>query len=830
MINAISASSERVLLVLDDYHVIQTPEIHEQMTYLLEHQPPNLHLVISTRADPPLPITRLRARGQLNEFRAADLRFTVSETAEFFKSMTGVAIAGQDITAIQTSTEGWIAGLQMAALALQAVMSEDSVHDAQAQQSKIKEFVGSFSGKHLYILDYLTDEVFNHQPADVQTFLLKTSILERLNIGLCETVLRNKAENDETSPAAPTKAKAILDYLENSNLFLIRMDQERQWFRYHHLFADLLRARLEQTWPAMIPELHRSASHWYEQNGFVDDAMYHALAAKDWEWAVRLMEMHVTAYLDRGQLATVLKWIDSLPDAVLRRHPVLCSQVAMSLAHAGQFQRVPPLLDAIEAVLLTWEAPINGTGSLFPTQQDFIRVRGVVAVLRGFGNILAGNPEQALLLGKNALETIPELEPRELAWLNWVCGYAYRGMGELDQAVHFHEIAFDISLKTNAIWEEMSIELGIAYRFRGKLEQSVEVFQKTLIQVEKQGVRNKGNLSRVEACLSATLFDQNRLEEALQHAQKGVYYLQWWPSHNHITTAYIYLGQVLLGMGRLDEAAEAIQRAEQEQLKGQVLPTVLSLVEKITIQLWVKRGNWALLERWLALQDTAVPDSYPETRLYNEYEGMHLVSLARAWIAKGRKEAAASWFEQAFQLLSQLETAAKRSHWVHALIEIHLLQAVALYEMEKKGASGDRKAMDYLTYSLKLGLPRGYLRIYLQEGAAAAEMLQTWLKSPIAQANHADLKPYMVKDLLDQFGLDLPAKANVTNRNLIEPLTEREQEVLQLLALGLSNKEMAQRMVVSEGTVKTHVHNLIGKLGAQSRTHVLARAKELELL
>ena len=820
LINAISASSERVLLVLDDYHVIQTPEIHEQMTYLLEHHPPNLHLVISTRADPPLPITRLRARGQLNEFRAADLRFTASETAELFKSMTGVAMVGQDITTIQTSTEGWIAGLQMAALALQAMMSEDSAHDAQAQQGKIKEFVGSFSGKHLYILDYLTDEVFNRQPVTVQTFLLKTSILERLNVGLCEAVLRNDIENGEVystvEGAAPTKAKAILDYLEISNLFLIRMDQERQWFRYHHLFADLLRARLEQTWPAMMPELHRSASHWYEQNGFVDDAISHALAAKDWEWAARLMEVHVTAYLDRGQLATVLKWIDSLPDAVLRRRPVLCSQVAMSLAHAGQFQRVPPLLDAIEAVLLTWEAQKTGTGSLFSTQQDFIRVRGVVAVLRGFGNILAGNPEQALELGKNALETISGLEPRELAWLNWICGYAYRGMGQIDQAIYFHEIACDISRKTNAIWEEMSIELGIAYRFRGKLEQAVEVFQRTLIQVEALDVRNKGNLSRVKSCLSATLFDQNRLEEALQHAQKAVYYLQWWPSHNHVTTAYIYLGQVLSGMDRLDEAAEAIQRAEQEQHKGLVLPTVLSLVEKITIQLWVKRGNWALLERWLALQDTTVPDSYPETRLYNEYEGLHLVSLARAWIAKGRKEAAASWFEQAFQLLSQLETAAKRSHWVHALIEIHLLQAVALHEMEKKGVSGALNAMDYLTYSLKMGLPRGYLRIYLQEGKVVAEMLQTWLKSPIAQANHADLKPYMVKDLLDQFGLDLPAKANVTNRNLIEPLTEREQEVLQLLALGLSNKEMAQRMVVSEGTVKTHVHNLIGKLGAQS--------------
>ena len=339
-------------------------------------------------------------------------------------------------------------------------------------------------------------------------------------------------------------------------------------------------------------------------------------------------------------MATVLKWIDSLPNAILRNRPVLCTQVAWALANAGQFQRVPPLIDTIEAAISARENPPKGAGSLFLTEKDLILVQGRVAVLRAFGCIMAGKPQDGLRFSKNALDTISGFEPRELAWLNWISGYAYRGMGQLDQAIHFYEIALDISRKGNTEWDDMATDLGIAYRFSGKLAQAVEVFQSALVQAEEHGMRNKGNLSRVEACLSAVLCDQNRLEEALQHAQKGVHYLQWWPSHNHITTAYIYLGQVLLGMGRLDEAAEAIQRAEQEQHKGQVLPTVLSLVEKISIQLWVKRGNWDLLERWLAVQDTAVPDSYPETRLYNEYEEMHLVSLARAWIAKGRKEAA----------------------------------------------------------------------------------------------------------------------------------------------------------------------------------------------
>ena len=628
LINAISASAERFLLVLDDYHVIQTPEIHEQMTYLLDHQPPNLHLVIATRVDPPLPITRLRGRGQLCEFRVADLRFTIPETADFLKKITGLAIVGEDIAAIQTSTEGWIAGLQMAALALQAVMTEDAVRDvaslhAETQQGKIKEFVGSFSGKNLYILDYLTDEVFNHQPAEVQAFLLKTSILERMSVGLCEAVLYSGAASED---AAPGKVKAILDYLEKSNLFLIRLDNERQWFRYHHLFADLLRARLDQTMPTILSDLHRNASHWYEQNGFVDDAIQHALAARDWEWAARLMEMHVTIYLERGQLATVLKWIDALPHASLRSRPLLCAQIAEALAHAGQFQRVPPLIDMVEEALLAWE----GQGSVFLTQRDLTRVKGIVIMLRAFGCIVAGKPEQAVQLGKNALETISGFEPRELAWLHWVCGYAYRGMGQLDQAIQCYETALAYGRKANTMLEDIATDLGIAYRFSGKLTHAVEVFQNALLEAEAQGMRKKGNLSRVEAFLSAALLDQNRLEEALQHAQKGIYYLQWWPSHNHITTANIYLGQVLLGMGRLDEATEAIQRAESEQHKGQVMPIVLRLVETISIRLWLQRGNWDLLERWLAGQETAIPDFRDENRLFNENEAMRLLSLAQS--------------------------------------------------------------------------------------------------------------------------------------------------------------------------------------------------------
>jgi LuxR family transcriptional regulator, maltose regulon positive regulatory protein len=835
LINAISEFPERILLIFDDYHLIQTPEIHEQMTYLLEHQPPGLHLVVSTRADPPFPITRLRARGQLSEFRAADLRFTASETEEFFKNLTGLVMPDEDITALQASTEGWAAGLQMAGLAFQALLAEDTASEAQAQHSRMREFIGTFSGKNLYILDYLTDEVFNRQPEAVQTFLLKTSILKEMNASLCEVVLQTEAENNEGNPPGdhefPSQAKTILDYLDRSNLFIIRLDHERQWFRYHHLFADLLRARLEERWPASIAGLHRKASQWYAQNGSIDEAVQHALAAEDWGLAAMLMETHCRVYLERGQLATILRWIDRLPDIVLNSRPVLCAQVAEALAHAGQFQRVPPLLDAVDAALAAWDGQNKDatyTNSL--TDRDLPRVRGIVTLLRGFGHILTGQPEQALCLANDALKNIPGLETRELAWLNWVTGYAYRSMGQLDRSIYFLEIALALSKESNTLWEDMSTDLGIVYRMRGKLALAVAVFEDALRQAEEQGIRNKGSLSRVEAFLSAALLDQNRLEEALQHAQNGMRYLQWWPSHNHITTVNIYLGQILLAIGKLDEAAEAVERAAQEQHKGQVMPTVLRLVEKVSVLLWLKRGNWSLLDQWLAQQDTTLPDYSSETRLYNEFVDTRFLTLARVWIAKGRKEAEPRWFAQAFELLSQVENPARRSHWVRALIEINLLQAVALYEMGKMGARGVESAMEPLTRSLRLGLPAGFTNFYLQEGAVVAELLQLWLKTAAAKPADEDLKPDMVNDLLDLFGIEQPDEPGAANRNLIEPLTEREQEVLQLLALGLSNKDMAERMVIAEGTVKTHVHNIIGKLGAQNRTHVLVRAKELDLL
>jgi len=376
----------------------------------------------------------------------------------------------------------------------------------------------------------------------------------------------------------------------------------------------------------------------------------------------------------------------------------------------------------------------------------------------------------------------------------------------------------------------MYTDLGIVYRLSGKLEQAVDVFQNALVEAEAQSIRKRGNLARVEAFLSAVLFDMNRMDEALQHAQKGVFYLQWWPSHNHITTAYIYMGQVLLGMGRLDEAEEAIGRAEQEQHKGQVMPVVLRLVEYVSILLWLQRGDWNLLDHWLTVQETVIPTAGDENALYNEYEGLHVLTMARVRIAKGRKNVDVGEFERAYQMLLYLERLGRRSRWVHALIEIYLLQSIALYELEVKGAGYSVKALDSFSRSLKLGLPAGYLRVYLQEGAPVAEMLHSWLRSPFAQADCADVKVYRVKELLDQFGGDKITVPSEVSSPLVEHLTDREQEVLRLLALGLSNKEIARHMVVSEGTVKTHVHNLIGKIGAQSRTHVLVRAKELDLL
>lgn len=835
LINCLTQLQESFLLILDDYHLIQALAIHEQMTYLLDHLPANVRLVILTRADPPLPLARLRVRGQLSEFRAADLRFSHPEVDAFLQRALGFHLPEEDLRILEKSTEGWIAGLQMAALAIQRPVTQTEPL-ALEQQETVHAFISSFSGNNVYILDYLTDEVFTRQPRDVQDFLLKTAILETMTAELCDAVL-----SEEENGVLPNKrnSRSILEYLDRANLFLIPLDHERRWFRYHHLFADLLRVRLQQQTRLQeqaderIPTLHQRAARWYEQAGSIDEAMQHCIAAQDWDRAAHLVETYSQAYLDRGQLATVLQWVDALPPESLRRRPNLGVQIIWAMSHAGKTQRVGPLLKEIEAALQAWEQQRAQTSAakVDLTEQDVVRIRASLAIFRAYGLILASRPDQALQVADQALEQLPDLETREYAWLHWVVGYAQRGLGKIDLATWYFQKAVEISREGGKVWEDLSTDLGIAYRLSGRLEDAAQVFEESLRAGAQSGLRNKGNLSRVEAYLSAVRMEQNRVDEALAHARKAVDYLQWWPSHNHIATAYGFYGLALLTTGALEEAKMAIERADAEHHKGEVTPFVVRLIETARVRMWLLQESWQALKAWVESQAASLPEvAKPET--LNEYTEMHLIILIRAWIGLGRWEKDRGWFQKAAQWLPVLSRSAQSQRRINAGIEIDLLESLVLWELARtgqgSGAGGVQDALEWVTRSLRSGVPGGYQRVYLNEGQAMRQLLAVWLEQDQRRIEASGVDGDMVRGLWE--ALNEHAQVDHQPGGLVEPLTEREREVLRLLALGLSNHAMAEKLVVSEGTIKTHVHNVLGKLGAQSRTHALALAKELKLL
>ncbi len=980
LINILDSLGIPLVLVLDDYHLVQAAPIHQGMSYLVEHLPPQIHLVILTRVDPPLPLHRLRARGQLHELRAADLRFTPPETIELLERLTGLNLPAEDVVMLAESTEGWAAGLQMAALAFQAQsktaagrpenyspggLSQGHDPGGFSQGDLLHNFIAGFSGKHHYILDYLAEEVFNRQPAPIQAFLLQTSILERMCASLCAAITGleesssvNAAPSLEEgsrvppaaalapasrdSGAAPSAsgtepdARSILDYLERSNLFLVPLDEERQWYRYHHLFADLLRARLRQAMPSLLPprtgvplamqpvragrpagrhrprtagagygprfaagvfaartvaELHTRASIWFEANGWSGEAISHALAGEDWEHAARLMEQNVQDFVARGRLAEVMGWIEALPPQVAHNRPGLGLELAWALTVASQVQKAAPYIQDAEAALDAWQAaltqeaaasaPPSGTlpegAPLDPDEVGLIR--GFITVMRAFAGIMSGDRAGALAQAQAALAVLPAGPSRQRAFLNWVAGFASRSLGEMDQAYSYHSEAAHIAQQSWRSWtgrQPRSIrwqvgtgrqswrlgpgrlscnfleimvllsEYGITCWLMGRLSQAVELFREALQVGAESGVPNHGYLSRVESYYSAVLLEQNDVEGALRHARTSVEYASWWPSANHTTTAFTYLGRALQAAGSLDGAVEAYRRAEAEAQQGPVLEGVRSELEIRIVCLWLAQNDLEAAVRWADDFSRSPEAHFDAHQPPADPQASRLVTLGRVRLAQHQHapqgdEAALAQTARtdalavAVELLEALAQAARAAGRTHALIEIQVLLAAGLYYQAVLSTSSAaraaalERALMAIDSALQLGQPESYVRVFLEGGEPVESLLHQRKLLPAGHWPEGGINPAYLEKLLAAFTSAAPQQA-VSQARLPEPLTGRELEVLRLLALGLSNSEIARQLVVSEGTVKTHVHNLIGKLDARGRSHAVALARELKLL
>jgi ATP/maltotriose-dependent transcriptional regulator MalT len=818
LINDLDTTGRKIVLVLDDYQFINSQAVHEEVAFLLEHCPNTFHIVIATRSDPPLPLARLRARGQTVELRATNLSFTEPEAAQFLNDVMGLCLDAGAVAVLKERTEGWIAGLQMAALSMR-------------DREDVAAFIEGFSGTNRYILDYLLEEVLASQSPEIQRFLLYTSILERLTAPLCETVLEvEKLEdwnNDKLAatfqPSNLPYCQQILEYLERANLFLVPLDDERQWYRYHHLFGELLRARLQHNAPELIAYLNARASAWYEHHGWIDEAVNHSIKAKDWEGTARLVEQNIMAFLSRGQLATVMKWIDVLPQELFLHHPMLCIRIASALTQAGKWYLTDTFLDIAEQAIENWknhpmDSNSENANGLTPSKIQWIR--NEITYGRAMSMIYSGNPSGALAPIQSTLMDRTDISPDRLAWLHWAEGMAYRELGELEPALRSFSEAIRISGASGNVWWDFWADYAFTTHMAGRLSRAGELLREALrIAAEHQSVY-QGNLGRVESYLSSVYLEQNKLEEALEHARRAVEFIQSWPSQNSVPTTYAFLALIYLAFGDLDRALSAVQHADQERRNGIFLQFTQYLVDGALARVWLVRGDRASLEQWASGMTSSLALIEEDSTQIDRYQEVRLTMLARIWLKTAEAERNMDRLEKAINLLDRLEKIARTKGHGNTLIEVLTLKVLALQVRGSVAA-----ALKTLEECLGLAETDGYIRVFVDAGEIMRELLITYLHTP-------DLlhKAYAQR-LLEVFSDSSRSTPTADSKAaLVEPLTAREFDVLRLMAAGFSNRQIAEELVLAEGTVKFHVHAVLEKLNVHSRTQAIAKARELNLV
>jgi LuxR family maltose regulon positive regulatory protein len=747
LINDLSTNPEPLILVLDDYHTIQTPIIHKQMTLVLDHQPANLHLVITTREDPLIPIPRLRARGQVLEIRQDDLRFTTTETAEFLQRVMGLSIASDEIGALERRTEGWIAGLQLAALSMRG-------------RDDLSGFIQAFTGSSRFILDFLMEEVFDRQPPDVKDFLLKTSILERLSGPLCDVV------------AEVTVSQDLLKTLEQANLFIVPQDQSRIWYRYHRLFAELLRHRLRASHPNLETELHQLASGWFEAEGLVAEAIQHALAAQDWERAGSLIQGISTDYLKHGEVLTVVGWFQSLPEEMLLSNPKLCFDYCWPLLLAGQFDMATPLLERLEQAAKEIPAFL---GEIYAAQAYL--ARGV------------GDHERMVERSQWALEYLPKSSVISRGIVAMNVGLAYWHMGQMREAEEVLAEALEVAQTTDNHYAALTclIFLGRVFAVRGQLHQAEEYFSSAI-------QRGKGMPINALAYmdLAALHYEWNALDVSDAHLQSAMALCRRVQNDEFLVGCLLLGSRLRVAQGDLAGAEETLEQAWALVRGGKIPGPMAERVDVAQAHLLMEKGEPA--GEWGQKLSEKV-DCHPFYRFLG-------VTKARALLGA-----------PAGAYLEGLSQAAQVNEWGYGLIAIRALQA-SLAETQEDG-------LEYLTEALQLAEGGGFIRSFVEVGEKLIPLLR-------GAARRGVLPDYVGRILAV-----MTEKAEIAGAGLafmIEPLSARELEVLRLVAAGMSNREIAEKLVISTGTAKTHVHNLCGKLGVRNRTEAAMKAKELGLV
>jgi LuxR family transcriptional regulator, maltose regulon positive regulatory protein len=787
-------SGDQVALILDDYHLIEAPPVHDSVAFLLDRLPPGLRLVLASRVDPPLPLARWRASGKLAELRAADLRFTLEETAAFLRETTGLDLPPASVAALQDRTEGWAAGVQLAALSLQG-------------HSDPAGFVATFAGSNRYVLDYLTEEVLARQPEETVLFMLQTSVLDRLCGPLCDAVTGRSG------------SQVLLEALERANLFVVPLDEVRRWWRYHHLFASLLRDRLAHELPARVPELHRAAAAWHEEHGFADEAVRHALAAGETDWAARLVERYVEGLLRRSEGATLRRWLSALPTASVRARARLCLAQTISAVVGGRLEAVEPLLaDAERAFAATGDEPHEP--SIGRAMSVLANVPASIAFLRAELARLRGDAARAVSCDQQALTHLGEDDWLLRSQVAWNLAVADWLRGRLTQAEHG---LADVVAERRATGESYfilraSCDLGQVQRAQGRLGAAIRTYQQGLEAASEAG-HQLPPAGMVHVGLAEVLYERDELAAAHDHATQGVALSRQLAFTQPLATGLAMLARIRQAQGDTAGALDAIGQAERVELSPQVTP-LLNPVPAWQARLMLARGEVAPAAQWASERELRA-DNEPDYPREREY-----LVLARVLLAEHT-------YDRALRLLERLHAEATAQQRTDSIIELSALRTLAL------AASGDQAAaLASLAEALILAAPEGYIRVFADEGAPMGRLLGRLAAAQrTGQAAVADAIPL---DYLDRLALALrPGSARPAPRatrlstdvaGQVEPLSARELEVLGLLAAGKSNQEIADELVVVRDTVKKHVGNIMGKLGAANRTQAVARARALGLL
>jgi LuxR family maltose regulon positive regulatory protein len=829
LLNEITTTPDHFILVLDDYHTIDAKPIDSALAFLLEHLPPQMHLVIATREDPQLPLARWRARGQLTELRAADLRFTPSEAVEFLNRVMGLKLTAEDIAALETRTEGWIAGLQLAALALQGVAEERTI--SAREQKDAAGFIQSFTGSHRFVLDYLVEEVLNQQPEIVQTFLLRTSILERLCAPLCDAVVDpskswNLSSLSTAVPKQPTRevdqranhltlnrSKEILESLERANLFIVPLDSERRWYRYHHLFADLLQQRLRQSLATSsedaqgrINELHIRASQWYEDHDLAMEAFLHAAAANDIERAIRFIAGDRIPQHFRGTVTAILAWLESLPKSALDARPWLWWRFASLLLVNGQSTGVEEKLQAAESAL--------GASTDLQEGEPNSEIRNLIGLIATARAVLALTRYQIdgmLAQSRRALEF---LHPKSLisrASACWTMGYAYMLRGERNEARRAFTEAIRISQTSGDVFTAIlaTIGLGNVQEADNQLYQAAETYRRVL---QLAGEQPQQIVYEAQLGLGRIFYEWNDLEVAEQQGQQS---LQLARQYDRVIDRFIlcqvFLARLKLAQGDVAEAAAILAQADRAVRQNNFVHR-LPEVAAAQVLVMLRQGNLA------AAAALAQTHELP-------------ISQARVHLAQGE-------ISSALAVLGQYRQQVEAKGWQDERLKVMVLQAIAHHALALQEHREKNQAVQLLGEALALAEPGGFTRTFVDEDAPMAQLL--------LEAAAQGVMPAYISKLLDVFKAEqrkseesaslsspqplIQPELRPAKTMLVEPLSQRELEVLQLIAQGLSNREISERLFLAVDTIKGHNRNIFGKLQVQRRTEAVARARELGLI